>query len=106
MMRRPAVTGKWMSSGKPCSSMIHCTVRQSQPYASNVGCDSSVPAIYWRLMKVHPPPISVSDLLDRRIVESERLELKAGWNPAAIMRSVCAFGNGFQNLGEGEEGGT
>ena len=52
-------------------------------------------------MKVHPLPISVSDLLDRRIVESERLELKAGWNPAAIMRSVCAFANDFQNLGGG-----
>ena len=52
-------------------------------------------------MKVHPLPISVSDLLDRRIVESERLELKAGWNPAAIMRSACAFANDFQNLGGG-----
>jgi hypothetical protein len=52
-------------------------------------------------MKVHPLPISVSDLLDRHIVESERLELKAGWNPAAIMRSVCAFANDFQNLGGG-----
>jgi len=52
-------------------------------------------------MKVHPLPISVCDLLDRRIVESERLELKAGWNPAAIMRSVCAFANDFQNLGGG-----
>ena len=57
-------------------------------------------------MKVNPLPISVSDLLDRRIVESERLELKAGWNPAAIMRSACAFANDFQNTGEGEEGGT
>jgi ATP-dependent DNA helicase RecG len=52
-------------------------------------------------MKVHSLPISVSDLLDRHIVESERLELKAGWNPAAIMRSVCAFANDFQNLGGG-----
>jgi ATP-dependent DNA helicase RecG len=49
-------------------------------------------------MKVHSPPISVSDLLDRHIVESERLQLKAGWNPAAIMPSVCASANGFRNL--------
>jgi ATP-dependent DNA helicase RecG len=48
-------------------------------------------------MKVHPLPISVSDLLDRHIVESERLKLKTGWNPAAIMRSVWAFANDFQN---------
>jgi ATP-dependent DNA helicase RecG len=55
-------------------------------------------------MKVHSLPIQISDLLDRRIVESERLELKAGWNPAAIMRSVRAFANDFQNLGGGYPG--
>jgi predicted transcriptional regulator len=34
-------------------------------------------------MKVHSLPISVSDLLDRHIVESERLELKAGWDSSS-----------------------
>ena len=46
-------------------------------------------------------PINVADLLRRRSVESERIEYKAGWNPDAILRTLCAFANDFENLGGG-----
>ncbi len=46
-------------------------------------------------------PINISDLLQRKVVESERIEFKASWNPAPIMRTICAFANDFQNLGGG-----
>jgi len=34
-------------------------------------------------------------------VEGERIEYKAGWNPDAILRTLCAFANDFENLGGG-----
>jgi len=46
-------------------------------------------------------PINLLDLLRQRTVESERIEYKAGWNPEAILRTVCAFANDFENLGGG-----
>jgi ATP-dependent DNA helicase RecG len=46
-------------------------------------------------------PINLEDLLRQRTVEGERIEYKAGWNPDAILRSVCAFANDFANLGGG-----
>ncbi len=46
-------------------------------------------------------PINLEDLLRRRTVEGERIEYKTGWNPDAIMRTVCAFANDFENLGGG-----
>lgn len=46
-------------------------------------------------------PINIEDLLRQRTVEGERMEYKAGWNPAAIMRTLCAFANDFENLGGG-----
>lgn len=45
--------------------------------------------------------INIEDLLSGEIVEGARLELKAGWNPTSIMRSVCAFANDFENEGSG-----
>lgn len=30
-------------------------------------------------------PINISDLLENSVVESDRLEFKAGWNPEAIL---------------------
>jgi ATP-dependent DNA helicase RecG len=44
-------------------------------------------------------PISLSALLRQRTVEGERIEYKAGWNPDAISRTLCAFANDFENLG-------
>ena len=46
-------------------------------------------------------PINIEELLSKRKVESNRIEFKAGWNPAAIYRSICAFANDIENLGGG-----
>ena len=46
-------------------------------------------------------PINLEDLLRQRTVEGERIEYKAGWNPDAIVRTLCAFANDFENLGSG-----
>ena len=46
-------------------------------------------------------PINISSLLHHRTIESERVEYKAGWNPEAVLHSVCAFANDFHNLGGG-----
>ena len=46
-------------------------------------------------------PLNIADLLHRRVIESERLEFKAGWNPEPILHTLCAFANDFQNLGGG-----
>jgi|TARA_B100001093_G_scaffold294426_1_gene280836 ATP-dependent DNA helicase RecG len=46
-------------------------------------------------------PINIETLLSGKVVETDRLEFKKGWNPAAIMRTVCAFANDFENLGSG-----
>jgi ATP-dependent DNA helicase RecG len=46
-------------------------------------------------------PINLNDLLRQRTVESERIEYKAGWNPDAIIRTLCAFANDFENLSGG-----
>lgn len=45
--------------------------------------------------------INLNDLLHQRTVESARIEYKAGWNPDAILRTLCAFANDFENLGGG-----
>ena len=45
--------------------------------------------------------INLNDLLRQRTVEGERIEYKAGWNPDAILRTLCAFANDFENLGGG-----
>jgi len=39
--------------------------------------------------------------LSGNIVEGPRVEYKEGWNPTAIMRTVCAFANDFENEGSG-----
>ena len=45
--------------------------------------------------------VSIENLLSGRFVEGTRMELKEGWNPTAVMRSVCAFANDFENEGSG-----
>ena len=44
-------------------------------------------------------PINLNDLLRQRTVEGERIEYKTGWNPDAIIRTLCAYANDFENLG-------
>ena len=46
-------------------------------------------------------PINIADVLHGQTVESERLELKAGWNSEAVLQTMCAFANDFHNLGGG-----
>lgn len=46
-------------------------------------------------------PINLEDLLRQRTVERDRIEYKAGWNPDATIRTLCAFANDFENLGGG-----
>ncbi|MEO6623825.1 MAG: ATP-binding protein [Burkholderiaceae bacterium] len=46
-------------------------------------------------------PINLTDLLRQRTIEGERIEYKTGWNPDAIIRTLCAFANDFENLGGG-----
>jgi len=46
-------------------------------------------------------PISLDAVLRGKSVEWERLEYKAGWNPGAVLHTVCAFANDFHNLGGG-----
>ena len=45
--------------------------------------------------------INIEDLLSGSIVEGTRMELKQGWNPSPIMRTICAFANDFENEGSG-----
>lgn len=46
-------------------------------------------------------PINVSNLLHGGVVESDRLEFKADWNPEPILKTICAFANDFNNFGGG-----
>ena len=39
-------------------------------------------------------PINVDNLLRRRTIEGERVEYKAGWNPAGVLHALTAFANG------------
>lgn len=48
-----------------------------------------------------PLPINVEEVLRGRVVEWERLEFKEGWNPEAVLHTLCAFANDFHNLGGG-----
>ncbi|MDR1119827.1 MAG: putative DNA binding domain-containing protein [Dysgonamonadaceae bacterium] len=46
-------------------------------------------------------PVNIERLISGKIVESERIEYKKGWNPTAIYRTICAFANDFENIGGG-----
>ncbi len=46
-------------------------------------------------------PINLEELLRQRRVEGDRIEYKAGWNPDATIKTLCAFANDFENLGGG-----
>jgi hypothetical protein len=43
-------------------------------------------------------PINLDDLISGRLVEWERLEFKAGWNPLAVLQSICAFANDIKTF--------
>lgn len=46
-------------------------------------------------------PVNIEDLINQRIIESNRIEFKADYNPAPIIRSICAFANDIDNMGGG-----
>ena len=48
-----------------------------------------------------PLPINIEDLLNKRKIESNRIEFKKGWNPTNIYKCIGAFANDFDNLGGG-----
>lgn len=46
-------------------------------------------------------PINIEDLLNKRKVESNRIEFKANWNPDKIYHTICAFATDIENAGGG-----
>ncbi|MBU0952295.1 MAG: putative DNA binding domain-containing protein [Elusimicrobia bacterium] len=46
-------------------------------------------------------PLNINELINGQIVESERIEFKEGWNPEAIIHTLCAFANDINNWGGG-----
>lgn len=46
-------------------------------------------------------PANIDDLLNSRIVESTRIEFKAGFNPNPVIHTICAFANDIDNIGGG-----
>lgn len=46
-------------------------------------------------------PISIENLLNGQIVESQRIEYKEGWDPKPILHTITAFANDY----EGDSGG-
>ena len=45
-------------------------------------------------------PINIEDLLNKRKVESNRIEFKASWNPDKIYHTICAFATDLENTVE------
>lgn len=46
-------------------------------------------------------PINIEDLLNKRKVESNRIEFKSNWNPDKIYHTICAFATDLENTGGG-----
>lgn len=46
-------------------------------------------------------PINIEDLLNKRKIESNRIEFKSGWNPDKIYHTICAFATDLDNIGGG-----
>lgn len=46
-------------------------------------------------------PINVSELIENRVVESNRIEYKTDWNPEPITHTIAAFANDVDNCGGG-----
>lgn len=46
-------------------------------------------------------PINIEDLLNRHRIENNRIEFKAGWNPADIYQTICAFATDLEDTGGG-----
>lgn len=46
-------------------------------------------------------PVNIDQLLSGNVVESTRVEFKTGYNPDAILHTICAFANDIDNIGGG-----
>ena len=46
-------------------------------------------------------PLKIETLLEGRVVESDRVEYKRGWNPAEVITTICAYANDFSNTNGG-----
>ena len=46
-------------------------------------------------------PFHIPDLFTGTVVEWERLEFKRGWNPEAVLHTLCGFANDLHNWGGG-----
>lgn len=46
-------------------------------------------------------PVSIHSLLSGREVEWARIEFKTTWDPAASLKTICAFANDLDNWGGG-----
>lgn len=46
-------------------------------------------------------PINIEELLNKRRIESNRIEFKASWNPDKIYHTICAFATDLENMGGG-----
>lgn len=46
-------------------------------------------------------PINIENLILERIIESNRLDYKKGFDPNAVVHSICAFANDIDNTGGG-----
>lgn len=46
-------------------------------------------------------PINIEDLINCKVVESNRVEFKSDWNPTPVIHSICAFANDIDNVGGG-----
>ena len=46
-------------------------------------------------------PINIKNLINFRVMESNRVEFISGWNPTPIIHSICAFANDIDNIGGG-----
>lgn len=46
-------------------------------------------------------PINIKNLINGDIVESNRIEFKAGFNETPIVHTICAFANDIDNIGGG-----
>src|SRR5690554_1668555 len=45
--------------------------------------------------------VNIEKLIRGQVVETDRIEYKSGWNPEAIIQTMCAFANDINNLGGG-----
>jgi hypothetical protein len=81
--------------------MLDTCLMEEEPPCDWLGSEPDLPAEEGAtvLEPLVPLPFNVLKLIHGRLVESERLELKSGWNPLSVLQTLCAFANDFHNLG-------